>query len=453
MAATGRFSRRQFLAACGGSIAATNFLAAHGRDNWSGLGEPSAALARQEGQEIRLLIRDDIRSAYAADVAVDEWNSDNESQIILDVPPAGADVSQRIQAAQASGDLIWDGFAVMVVPWDSAQWVSRNLVQPLDDYIEASQVADAGEVVPGIIPSILESTKVDGRQIAIPGNVGSVSLAWLTEPMEAAGVDFEPITWDEVREAASLIQAAVPDMTPFDSATTPLTDLWSMIWGASDTPINDQDLVDITSEASIAALEWMQMMVQEGLMPPVRSAVGGGNNENFQNWQRGGTGIITSFDVAATIVQQTFGVDAAVNGINMRLEKEEPRAGTPFWVNSCVVLTDANNPQGMTDFYLWWFGPSNETTGRQIAEVAAKPCYQYTYDQFIVGRPEYEWELASIEVVRDSVPFPVTTTVTIQQSEAQPWIERVIGPEGMDPEEAMNNAVADIQRQIDRQLG
>jgi ABC-type glycerol-3-phosphate transport system substrate-binding protein len=452
MANLGRYSRRQFLAACGGNVAAASFLTVYGRAALSAGPETTVALARQEAQEIRLLIRDDIRSAYAADGAVERWNSENESQITLDVPPAAADISQRIQAAQASGDLIWDGYAVMVVPWDSAQWVSRNLIQPLDDYIEASEIPDADQVVPGIIPSILESTKVDGQQYALPGNVGSVALAWLTEAMDEAGVDFDPVSWDEVHEAARMIQEAVPDVTPFDSATTPLTDLWSMIWGATDTPLTDDGLVDITSEASFEALEWMRMMVEEGLMPPVRPAVGSGNNENFQNWQRGGTGIITSYDVAATIVQQTFGIDAAVNGLNMRRDREEQRAGTPFWVNSCVVLTDASNPQGMTDFYLWWFGPNNEETGRQIAEVAAKPSYQYTYDQFIEGRPEYEWQLESIEVVRESVPFPVTTTISIQQAETQPWVERVIGSEQMDPEEAMNNALEDIQRQIDRQL-
>jgi ABC-type glycerol-3-phosphate transport system substrate-binding protein len=453
MANTRRLSRRELLAACAGSVAAAGFPTADVGAVGLGRADTYAALAAQDALPIRLLIRDDIRSAYAADPAVEEWNSQNASQISLDVPPAGADVSQRIQAAQASGDLIWDGFAVMVVPWDSAQWVSRNLIVPLDDYIAASQVEGADQVIPGIIPSIFESTKVDGQQYAIPGNVGSVALAWLTEPMQTAGVDFEPVSWDEVREAALMIQSAVPNITPFDSATTPLADLWSMIWGASDTPISEEGFVDITGEASIAALEWMRTMVQEGLMPPVRPAIGSGSNENFQNWQRGGTGIITSYDVAATIVQATFGIDAAVNGLNMRRERDQQRAGTPFWVNSCVVLNGAANPQGMTDFFLWWFGPNNKTTGRQIAEVAAKPCYQYTYDEFIEGRPEYEWELESIEVVRNSVPFPVTTTITIQQAETQPWVERVIGPEGLDPTEAMTNAVADIQRQVERQLG
>lgn len=449
----GRLSRRTLLAACGGNAAAAGFMSAFGGSaalSWATGGSVAAA---QDAQEIRLLIRDDIRSAYAADPAVESWNSEFESQLTLDVPPAGTDVSQRIQAAQASGDLIWDGFAVMEMPRNTTQWVSRNLIQPLDDYIAASEVPDAGEVVPNIIPSILESTKVDGQQYGIPGNVGSISLAWLTEPMEAAGVDFDPVSWDEVHDAAAMIQEAVPDITPFDSATSPLADLWAMIWGASDDPITEDGLVNITSDASYAALEWMRKMVDEGLMPPVRSGVGSGSNENFQNWQQGGTAIITSFDVAATIVQQTFGLDAAENGINMRQDKEQVRAGTPFWVNVSVLLQDAANPQGMTDFYLWWFGPSNETTGRQIAEVAAKPCYQYTYDQFIEGRPEYEWELESIEIVRDSVPFPLSNTNTIEAAETQPWLERVIGPEQMDPEEAMTSALEDIQRQIDRQLG
>lgn len=448
-----RLSRRHFLAVCGASSAGAGFLAAFGRSDWLGHADTGTTAAAQDAQEIRLLIRDDIRSAYAADTAVEAWNAEFESQITLDVPPQAADMSQRIQAAQASGDLIWDGYAVMEMPRDTVNWVSRDLIQPLDEYIAASQVPDAGEVVPAIIPSILESTKVDGQQYGIPGNVGSVALAWLTEPMEAAGVDFDPVTWDEVHEAARMIQEAVPDITPFDSAITPLCDLWSMIWGASDDPVTEDNLINITSDASIAALEWMRTMVQEGLMPPVRSAAGSGTNENFNNWQRGGTAMISSYDVAATIVQQTFGIDAAKNGLNMRAERDNPRAGTPFWVNCCVVLNGANNPQGMTDFLLNWFGPSNKETGRQITEVAAKPCYQYTYDEFVEGRPEYEWELESIEVIRDAVPFPLSNTNIIEQTETQPWVERVIGQEQMDPVEAMNSAMEDIQRQIDRQLG
>ncbi len=454
-------NRRQFLAACSG-LATTAFLSACG----AGTGAPSAAAttgaaqggataeaagtaatnsgpAPQGGKEIHLLIRDDILSAYAADKAAQDWNKQFGSKITLD-KPAG-DPSQKIQAAQAAGDLIWDGFAVMVVPWDTLTWVKRELIQPLDDLIKSSQIPDATKVVPGIIPSILESTKYQGKQYAIPGNVGSVALAWLTEPLKAANITTPPETWDDVYAAAKKIKAAKPDLTPFDSAGSPLCDLWAMIWGAVDNPFTSDGLVDITSDVSIAALKWMQKMVNEDLMPAIHT-------DSFKNWQKGGTAIISSFDVAGTMAQQTFGKDSASTGINYFREKGKHHAGTPFWTNSCVVLNKAKNPQGMADFFLWWFGPSNKATGKQITEVAAKPCYQYTYDEFVKGKPDFEWELQGIELVRTSKQFATSTSNSIEQAKTAPWVQKVLDPKvKMDPKQAMEGAMKEIKAEIAKQ--
>ena len=185
-------------------------------------------------------------------------------------------------------------------------------------------------------------------------------------------------------------------------------------------------------------------------MPPTRTAQGAATNQNFQDWQKGATAMITSYDVAATINQQTFGIDAASNGINMRQDKAQVRAGTPFWVNSSVVLNQAKNPQGMTDFLLWWFGPNNEATMKQTVEVAAKPCYQYTYDKFVAGNAPYQWQADAIEIVRNSVPFPANTTNVIQQKATQPWLEKAISGD-VDPAEAMQNALKEINDEIAKQ--
>ena len=444
-------SRRRLLQASAAGVAATIPVIEAAKATGARAPRPMPGRAAMQEGEIRLLIREDIKSAYAADAAVEEWNSQFPTKVMLDVPPTGLDISQRIQAAQVGGDLIWDGFAVIEVPWDLAEWVSRDIIQPMDDYIAASTVPGADQVIPGIIESIRESVRYEDQIYAIPGNVGSVSLAWLTEPLAEAGITTEPVSWQEVHDAAAAIAGVRPDFMPFDSATSPLCDLWAMIWGATDTPLNDEGLVDITGEASLAAIEWLRGMIAEGLMPPTRSAAGA-TNENWANWQRGATAIITSFDVAGTIAQQNFGKEAAVTGLNMRQNRDEVRAGTPFWTNCCVVLNGAKNPQAMTDFFLWWFGPENERTGRQITEVAAKPCYQYTYDQFVVDNPDYQWELNAIEVVRDSVQFPPGTSSRLQQQLTQPWLERAIGPEQMDPAEAMNSALEEIREEIAKQL-
>src|SRR5262245_8414817 len=199
MTSASRSSRRQFLSGAGVTVAAAAFLAAHPAAEAAPSARSGFAAAPHQtsDQEVTLLIRDDIKSAYAAEAAVSAWESKFPSKITLDVPPAGADPSQKIQAAQAAGDLIWDGFAVMEVPWSTEEYVTRGIIQPLDDYIAASTVPNASAVVAGIIPSIAESLKYEGKQYSIPGNVGSVALAWMTEPQQTAGITENPVSWDE----------------------------------------------------------------------------------------------------------------------------------------------------------------------------------------------------------------------------------------------------------------
>lgn len=433
-------SRRKFLQATGGVSLVAMLAACAPTGGAPAAGSEGAAPAVSEGpQEINFLVRPDIRSAYAADAAVEAWNADHEQKVVIDEPAGAADT--KIQAAIAAGDLIWDGFAVIEGPWAIESWVSRGLIQPMDDLIAVSTVEEADAVIAGIIPSVLESSKYEGKQYTVPGNVGSVALGWFWEPLEKAGVE-PPTTWDEVRAAAEKIKETSPELTPFDSAGSPLCDQIAMIWGATTTPLTDEGLVDWTSEVSVAALQWQQAMVADGLMPGVHT-------ESFGNWLKGGTAILSSFDVHGTLAQQTFGIDAATTGLNITREKGDHKAGAPFWLNGSVILQNASNAQGMMDFLLWWFAPANKASGQQIATVAAKPAYQYTYDEFIAPDPAQAWQLEGIELVRNSVPFPANLYWTIQNTVVAPWIEKAVDPaNNLSAEEALTSAVEEIQAEI-----
>lgn len=443
-----RLSRRQFLVACGAVGASTALIAcapaapaapAGGGEAASSDAAAAPAPASEAGG-ITFLIRSDIRSAYAGDAAAEAWNKDHEQKITLD-EPAG-DVQAKIQASQAAGDLVWDGFAVIEGPWSIQSWVTRNMVQPLDDLIATSTIPNADKVVPAIIPSVLESSKYEGKQYTIPGNVGSVALGWFTEPLAKAGVE-PPQTWDEVRAAAEKIKESDDKITPYDVANVGLCDMMSMIWGATNKPLTDDGLVDWTGEASLSALKWLQAMVKDKLMP-------GTHADSFGNWLKGGTAIMSSFDVHGTLAQQTFGVDKASTGINIRRKKDDAAAGCPFWLNGSVVLSGAKNPQGMADFFLWWFGPDNKANGKQIATVAAKPAYQYTYDEFIKPDAAQQWQLEGIELVRNSTPFPANLLWGVQNSVMAPWIEKAVNPDNnLSAEDAIAQAMEELKTEIE----
>ena len=408
--------------------------------------EEEAKPAPKEAEEIHFLCRPDIKPAYAATEAVETWNENFESQVSLDEPPSGTPVDIKIQASQAAGDLIWDGYYVMVMPHDTVNWVSRELIQPFDPFIEASTIPDADKVIPSVIPSIKESVSYEGKVWGMPGNVGSIGLAWAWEPLRAIGLDGQPYTWQGVYEAAKEIKKAKPDLVPMGFACTPLCDLWSMIWSAQDDPIDENGIYDIRGEASIAALKWMRQMVEEDLLYTTP-------NTGLDQWLKGGWAMICSYDVAGTMAQQTFGMDKYESGINFFPEsKDETHAGSPFWINCGVVLNKANNPQGFTDFCLWWFGPDNKATGKQITEVAAKPCYTYTYEDFVEDNPQQAWQKEAIDLCAKSVPFPKGTTHSIQGGQGGPHVQKVYDTSlDFAPEKWMDEAYQDIQDEIAKQ--
>jgi ABC-type glycerol-3-phosphate transport system substrate-binding protein len=406
--------------------------------------EPTAAPAAAGDSEAVLLIRQDIKDAYAADAAVKEFNANFPTTITLEVPPSGDAPDTKIQAAQAAGDLLWSGYAVMETPWATKQYVTRKLIQPLDDLIKTSTIPNADKVVPAIIPTILESSKYEGKQYSIPGNVGSIAIAWQAKLLDEIGVKEQPLTWDEIYETAKKLKAAKPDITPFDSAGAPLCDLYAQIWGGQDNPFNADGLVDIIGPVSIEAVEWQQKMVKEGLMPATHA-------DSFGNWLKGGTAMIISFDVAGTLYEKTFGKGTAPTGTSMFKEKDKTHAGVPFWMNAMVTLNGAKNAQGMTDFFLWWVGPDNKASGKQFAEVAAKPCYQYQYDEFIVGKPEQAWQLQGIDLIRKSVGFNVDQPTTAQFDPTRAQLEKALDPaNNLDAKTAMDQAMSDIKDVISK---
>ena len=117
-----------------------------------------------------------------------------------------------------------------------------------------------------------------------------------------------------------------------------------------------------------------------------------------------------------------------------------------------MLLNKAKTPQGIVDFFLWWIGPSNTATGKQIADVAAKPCYQYTYDEFVKPVPKNQWQLAGIDLVAKSKWFPINTAFGIENAKISPWIEKVVDPgTAMDPAKAMASAMEEIKGELAKQ--
>lgn len=412
--------------------------------------QAQAAGAKVAGP-ISFLCRPDIVTAYGAEAAVKAFmDSHPGAKITLDKPPQGVDLLTKLRAAIASNSLVWDGYSVMEVPWSTAQWVEAQVIQPMDGLISASTEPDATKLLDGIIPTIKEATKYKGKIYSIPGNVGSVALQWYWEPVKAAGYTKQPATWDEAYDAAKKIKDKYGDKwIPFAQILTPLCGLFTLLWAA--TPPSDlftkDGLINIQGKGSIEALNWMKKMVKEGLMPPTDKNVS-------EEWDRKTVAMLLAYDVKGENAQKTYGYDAADTGINIFPKAGEINSGTPFWMNGSVIFNKAKNPQGMMDFLIWWFGPSNTEAQKTLVATAAKPCYSYTYEKFVKDDPKFQWQQVGIDLVAKSVPFPANTYFQIQMSAIGPWQDKFLAPDSkLTAEEAMRNAAKDVADKIAAQQG
>jgi maltose-binding protein MalE len=422
-------------------------------------GNPTTAPAAQAASskpvgEIHFLCRPDIVTAYGAEAAVKSFmDSHPGSKVTLDKPPQGVDLLVKARAAIASNSLAWDGYSVMVPPWDTASWVDAQVIQPLDPLIKASTEPDAAALVPGIISTVREAMQYKGQMYAIPGNVGSSVLQWFWEPLKAVGLTKQPETWDETFQAATEIKAKYPTMVPFTPISEPLCGFETLLFAATppaDLFINKNGyngLLNIQGDGAIAALTWMKKMVTAGLMPPTATNVS-------ESWNRKQIAMLLAYDVMGEDAQKTYGYDAADTGVNIFPKAGEINSGTPFWVNSSVVFNKAANPQGMTDFFIWWFGPSNGSAQQTMVATAAKPCYSYTYDKYVKGSTKFGWEQVGIDLVAKSKPYPVNTYEYIQENAISPWIDKFLAPGStLTAQQAMQSAAQDIQDKLSAQSG
>ncbi len=56
----------------------------------------------------------------------------------------------------------------METPWFTNQYVTRGWIQHVDDLINSSAIPNANKVLLGIMATILEASRYDGKHYAIP---------------------------------------------------------------------------------------------------------------------------------------------------------------------------------------------------------------------------------------------------------------------------------------------
>ncbi len=153
--------------------------------------------------------------------------------------------------------------------------VTNSLISPID----------LGEDAANFDPIALQAFTYDGQLYGVPYAVESIALFYNTELVAEP-----PATWAEVRTISEEIIAADPEMYGFVRQDGdpfhfyPIqTSFGGYVFGENEDGSYNPEDVGIDSEGSIAALQWVVDMINDGVMP---SGLDGGTAQTlFQDGQ------------------------------------------------------------------------------------------------------------------------------------------------------------------------
>ncbi len=424
-------SRRNFLRAAGTGLT-LSVVAACRSGRFSLRPEPTP-----EPLDLNLLVATEFNFLLNLALLTDPWNETFPYWPLTLHEEGWDNLLERVMQDRAQGQSSFDGVFPVAMPVNIFDWLDRDLLQPVDPHFETSSISGADRIQSELYAAVRQAVQAQGQMQGIPVNVSSIALAWLTAPLAEAGVTAPPVTWDDIQAAALAIQSAT-SLIPYDRALSPFSDLLAMIWSGEDDPYTVEGLVNWSGETAVFAVQWLQDMVWSDLMPA--------RERGFDAWMSGLTAIMSSLDLQGTLVEEFLGEGTAVTGGNMRLYREDSKAGTPFWANTLTLLRGAPNAVAAAEFGFWWLGPENIEYQRRIADVAAKPAYTYVFEADLMADAKYDWQREAMVTVGNSVPLQAASTWTQELEVIGSWLARALDwDENLSAQDAMRAAMSEVR--------
>lgn len=133
--------------------------------------------------------------------------------------------------------------------------------------------------------SALDVGNIDGKQLAMPWSMASISMVYNPEILSAAGWDAVPVTIAEFEQCLADIKAMDPEIVPYAVSTKDATcagDFMPWLWTFGGAIFNEDGSVAINSEAAVACVEWYQGLLEKGYI-----AMDTGRGEARQSFAQG----------------------------------------------------------------------------------------------------------------------------------------------------------------------
>jgi ABC-type glycerol-3-phosphate transport system substrate-binding protein len=412
--------------------------------------QAGGAPASAEGKVVRILLPSWATGEIPFDAAAREFNELHPGTRV-EIQTAGEGWDTKVMAQIQEGNLEWSGAGIASSASSSLpRWILSGMVQPMDDYIAASTVEGATQLLEDMIPTLRSASTYEGKFWGIPYSFENISFNWRTDYFAAVGATEPPQTFAEWLEVARALKEWGADQQIFATSFIPDLDasVGTLIYGSLAEPFDENMLLKWESQEAIDALNFYKQMVDEGLTPP------NGFDGYRDAYLAGKVASLQAQSSRGVWGQLAFGTDKVVTS-PVPTRGDTPSAGTPFWGNCVAVLNGAPYSQEALDYFVYTMGPQNVNFQKTVIRTGKTPVYESAYETIINGDPQfgtYRWMVDMREQVERSTPRPFNNYFSIQDTHYRKYIVELVTPGStMTPEECAQAIRADSLAEIEKQ--
>ena len=365
--------------------------------------------------------------------ATDHYNQELRNanagyQIVVDPAPDGWDtkVAQMVQ----DNELLWNGHLRTVNIGDCTRNYKLGILQPWDEYINASTIPWAGTFWDEVLPNILESFTIDGKLYGLPWDGEVYTRVYNKMIWDTIG-ETPAETMDEFERQLEEIVAANPDKTAMclrRNAGTLDAHMYMQMWTDDPVWIRDENgaYLDVQADAYKEFLVMMKRWWDKGILTPDSWGA-----TMFDSWNTGNTA--TGQSGAAWLqatAQKVFGKANIIAMPNPVLNKGDvPK--TLFFNNGAMLFKGAAEPQQITDWLLWMTDPTVEKLAnysflRGHLNYYHTPVFNSVYENLLPGNADWGWMADLFEMIKASEAIPPDSWIDTIGPIIQVWEEKYV---------------------------
>ena len=374
--------------------------------------------------------------------ATDQYNMDNRGKVRVEVDPNPSGWTTKVVQMIKDDELQWDGMLRVRNLGEVRDYIRLGILQPWDDFINASKVPWASNFWDEVLPNIRQSFSQDGHLWALPWDLELFCRVHRKEFWDGLGEGTVPAaTLDEFDQQLIDLRDMYPDKVPLGLShwcSHPDEQMHMQLW--TDDPWVHEDSLD-SSFFDTRGDAYKQMLLlwkrwyDTGIINDDSWTGGGGGGAGWADLSLKGLLCVSQTGAAWSQARQQkiYGQEQIVPTVNFTLkEGEQPKTFT--FANGAVLFKGAKNPQEIADWLLWMVDPTvekiaNHSFHKGYLNYYHMPVYKSVYENIIPKIADWAWMEQMYDMVAASATVPTDAHLNIYEPIATAWHEKFMHDE------------------------